>query len=310
MANCDNLFNDFNDIIRLSPTYRGNLRRSRNNLRGKVREKFHAKGYEVKFHRQGSFAMDTIITPKDNDYDVDDGIYLLQDEQPRESIETLHRWVVEAAEDHTSVPPTDKNPCVRVFFKAGYHVDLVIYYKPDNDHPRLAHKRDGWITSDPKEFMEWFHGHTKVNGQLRRIVRYFKTWADVLRGEMPSGLIFTILATENYFPHDRDDVAFLESMRRIHDMLKVSFVCFRPTTPHEDLFADYSETRKQYFLDRLDRFICSGDEAMHEPNQKEACKKWKRHFGDRFPCHKAEDQFDEAKQYTRAPFIHTDARSA
>ena len=62
MANCDDLFKVFNDIIRLSPTYRGHLRRSRNDLRGKIREKFRVKGYEVRFHRQGSFAMDTIRT--------------------------------------------------------------------------------------------------------------------------------------------------------------------------------------------------------------------------------------------------------
>jgi hypothetical protein len=285
MADCDNIFKEFDQKIKLSTPKKNSMRISRNSLRDKVRTKFRDKGHEVKFHWQGSFAMDTIITPEDGDYDIDDGIYLLVEQEPEVAISTLHRWVAEAAENHTSQKPKDKDPCVRVLFKDGYHVDLVIYYKTEFEHPYLAHKRDGWIVGDPKEFMDWFNGRTDTDGQLKRIVRYFKAWRDHLRGDMPSGLIFTILATDNIVYDNRDDIAFLETMRKIQNTLISSFVCYRPTTPsNEDLFANYSDTRKNYFLDRLDSFICSGEQALEEVYQVDACQKWKKHFGERFFC--------------------------
>lgn len=310
MANCHNLFKDFNDTVKLGSSYKSELRTSRNDLRKKVRTKFREQGYEVKFHEQGSFAMGTITQPKDGNYDIDDGVYLLQESEPETQIATLHAWVVEAAEDHTSIKPSDRNPCVRVRFQEGHHVDLVIYYKTEYDHPRLAHKRDGWIVSDPKEFMDWFKERARNKAQLRRLVRYFKAWADNLSGVMPRGLMLTILTVNHYHADARDDIAFLETMRSMRDALKFSFTCMRPTTPYEDLLANYAETNKQYFLDRLDSFITSGDQAVEEPDQKEACKKWQRHFGDRFSCSNAQEQLDAAKAFDTAAFIKTDGMSA
>lgn len=311
MANCDNLFKEFNERIKLSSSKKESLRVSRDSLREKIRTKFEDKDYAVRFCWQGSFAMNTIITPKDNDYDIDDGIYILTDSEPEENIATLHRWIVEAAEDHTSQSPTDKNPCVRVHFADGHHVDLVLYHMKDSDeHPRLAHKRDGWIVSDPREFTDWFNAQCDEKGQLKRIIRYYKAWADHLRGNMPSGLELTILATNNKALSDRDDVAFLDTMNSIQDSLQISFQCYRPTTPREDLSADYSETRKDYFLARLSSFVQSGEQALEEANQKDACPKWKRHFGPRFPCDLAEDRLDDAAVYESPAFIRSDARSA
>lgn len=312
MANCDDLFREFDERIKLSKSKKKSLRISRDSLRGKIRDKFKDEGYDVKFCWQGSFAMNTIITPKDGDYDIDDGIYIQTDSEPEESTTTLHRWIVEAAENHTNQPPTDKNACVRVHFADGHHIDLVLYHMKESDeHPRLAHKRDGWIVSDPKEFMHWFNAQCDESGQLKRIVRYFKAWADDLRGDMPCGLVFTILATNNMVSNERDDIAFLETMRIIQDSLNSSFVCYRPTTPSdEDLFADYSETRKNYFLDRLSSFVRSGEQALEEVNQKDACPKWKRHFGQRFPCDMAEDRLENAKSFESPAFIRSDARSA
>lgn len=310
MADCHNLFKEFNRVVKLGDSYKGELRTSRNDLRKKVRVKFREEGYEVKFHEQGSFAMGTIIQPKDGNYDIDDGIYILRNSEPETPISKLHSWVVEASEEHTSMKPSDRNPCVRVLFKEGHHVDLVIYYKTEYDHPKLAHKGDGWIVSDPKEFMDWFKDEARNKVQLRRLVRYFKAWADNVSGVMPRGLMFTILAVNNYHSDARDDVAFLETMRGIRGTLELNFICMRPTTPYEDLFAIYSETNKQYFLNRLDAFIISGNQAIEEPNQKEACKKWQRYFGDRFSCSNAQEQLDTAKVFNKAPFIRTDGASA
>lgn len=308
MANCHNLFELFNDRISLPSSLKADLRTSRDSLREKVHTKFVDKGHAVSFHMQGSFSMSTIIAPSDNDYDIDDGVYMQGADLPDEAVTTLHSWIVDAAENHTQQKPTDKNTCVRVHFADGHHIDLVLYYLGDQQHPLLAHKRDDWTESDPKEFMEWFR--KKSSPQLKRLVRYLKAWGDNLKGDMPSGLIMTILATQNYSADDRDDVACMETLTRISVILQANFVCFRPTTPSEDLLNDYSPTRKDYFLERLTTFVASATQAIEVPNQKDACPKWRQHLGPRFPCELAEDTLEGAKTFDAPAIVRGDARSA
>jgi hypothetical protein len=78
------------------------------------------------------------------------------------------------------------------------------------------------------------------------------------------------------------------------------FECYRPTTPtDEDLFKNYSDTKRDYFLSQLDSFVKSAKEAIEGTNPKESCEKWQKHFGDRFSCSSAIDE-NEAKEKAKA----------
>jgi len=324
MADCHDLFKRFNDILKLTDSRKEELRVSRNSLRKKIRNYFkEEKPEEImpKFEGQGSFITDTIINPKQIDdkieYDIDDGIYFIGKEDPdeRKTIDTYHNWIFEAVKNHTDILPIRKDTCIRVIFSDGHHIDLPIYYL-QKDKPELAHKRDGWILSDPREFCIWFNNKVKENQQLRRIVRYMKGWCDWINYKdsnykMPSGLIITILATTNSKYNDRDDVGFSYTLQNIKIELDKKFRCERPTTPEgENLFENYSEERKEFFTEKLSDIILSSKEALNCKNQYEACIKWKKHLGDRFPCHLAEDKIEEGyKTYTEPAIITRNARS-
>lgn len=152
--------------------------------------------------------------------------------------------------------------------------------------PRLALKGKGWIASDPREFIKWFNKHADKGGQLKRIVRYLKAWSDFRAGNLPSGLIFTILAANNFSINNRDDVAFYKTLLNIKENLNLSFNCYRPTTPvYEDLLANYSRTNKDYFMTQLDSIIeCAQRSIDDTVSQPVACNTWQRHLGPRFPC--------------------------
>jgi hypothetical protein len=234
---------------------------------------------------------------------IDDGIYFIGNESPeeRKSIQTYHNWILEAVDGHTSIPPKDRNTCVRVLFADGHNIDLPIYYK-QKDTPELAHKAKGWIESDPKAFTDWFNQKADQSPQLRRIVRYLKAWSDYRKycrsdKKMPSGLILTILAANHYYKHDRDDVSLKETLVLIQAELKREFKCERPTTPKgENLLSTY--TQKDYFMDCLETFISNAKKAIEEKNQKKGCEHWQKSLGDRFPCHLAKDE-EESKAFTR-----------
>lgn len=335
MANCNEIFHTYNGSIRLPDDKRTELIGVRDELRGRMLTGYQvvSKGYEHRhelyFQSQGSFVMDTIIAPENDDYDLDDGVYFVGTLNPnqRPSPIEFHRWVQQSLDrGHDDIEQiVDKTTCVRVKYKSGFHIDIPIYYAERFDCPDLAHKEKGWILSNPVEFIAWFEGKMqsgfekrflyntamyagdfdrwstdirKQDHQLRRIVRYLKAWGDLRREEMPCGLIMTILAANHYHPHDRDDVALKETLVKIEANLQASFRCERPTTPvGEDLFDGYKN--KETFMKYLSLFIDNAKKALAEENQKKACKHWQSSLGDRFPCHLAKD---EVKQ-TSAPGI-------
>lgn len=311
MANCNTHFEEYNGKIRLTDARRKSLKGSRKELRNKVRKWFDEnKPNETKpkFSGQGSMSMDTIINPiprkikKGNEektvlyYDVDDGIYFVGDKEPKDrpTPATYHSWIYDAVKGHTDQDPIDKNTCIRTLFADGHNIDQPIYYKKDNT-PELAHKKDGWIDSDPKAFTDWFNDLAEKQPQLRKLVRYGKGWSDnreFLNGSkpMPSGLIITILIAENaIYRKDRDDVALKETLQAIQRKLNISFECKRPTTPKgENLLANYEH--KDYFMDCLAKFIDDATKALQEKNFKKATELWRKHLSDRFPLGDDKDE--------------------
>ncbi|MBI2281075.1 MAG: hypothetical protein HYU68_10365 [Bacteroidetes bacterium] len=310
MANCNEHFGTFNDTIRLTDARRKKLKVSRKELRNKIRKWFKdnkPNEAQPKFNGQGSMSMDTIINPiprkviEDNEeksklyYDVDDGIYFEGDKsiEDRPTPATYHNWIYEAVKGHTNIDPIDKNTCVRTIFADGHNIDHPIYYKK-GAIPELAHKRDNYIDSDPKAFTEWFNEKADVNPQLRRLVRSGKGWKDNREylnesKAMPSGLIMTILITENVVYRDgRDDIALKETLINIQSKLLAEFVCKRPTTPKgENLLKNY--TQKDYFMKCLDDFINDSKKALQEKNFRKSTELWRKHLSERFPLGDDED---------------------
>lgn len=319
MANLSFNFSDYNKAIKLADTDRAHLLSVREELRRRMREGYGLVSAQIKhqhkieFQSQGSFVMDTIIRPMRDDYDLDDGIYFIGSMKPtqRPSTQEFHDWVRKSIDrGHDDVEKiTDKATCVRVQYKEGFHIDVPIYYAEFFDTPDLAHKEKGWILSNPIEFIDWFERKVssgfqkafiyesrmhseferwttdirKQDHQLRRIVRYLKAWGDLRREEMPCGLIMTILATNHYSAHERDDIALKETLVNIEDQLAKKFDCQRPTTPvGENLFDGYEN--KDAFLKYLRGFIENAKGALLEPDADAACVHWQKSLGDRFKC--------------------------
>ncbi|WP_257009797.1 cyclic GMP-AMP synthase DncV-like nucleotidyltransferase [Evansella halocellulosilytica] len=295
LAQCNDLFLDFDKEIKLKPEKKKSLRTSRNALRTKIQNYFETnlKVSKPKFWGQGSYMMNTTIKPIEGEYDIDDGVYLIhlagknEGEWPLAS--TVHNWIVNAVEDHTSTPPINKNTCVRIVYKDDYHIDFPIYVKGDDaEHPKLAHKTNGWIDSDPKALTNWFHSEvTEKGSQLKRMVRYFKAWKDNKKGDnkFPSGMVFTILAA-NYFVEgyvDDDDSAFIALAKEIYDALSDSFSLKRPVFPDEELLDDWSETAKNNFLSKLSTLITNGQKALEKEEISDSVDIWRKVFGERFP---------------------------
>ncbi|MED3396347.1 MULTISPECIES: CBASS cGAMP synthase [Bacillus cereus group] len=316
MTNCHKEFGKLDGKISLSSDKKEDLRTSRDALRKKIK-KYFEETLNVKaplFYGQGSYMMNTTINPLDDgEYDIDDGIYLEHmkqfDEEEWKTPATVHNWIVRAVDKHTSAKPINKGTCVRVKYTKSYHVDFPIYVKKDGEAPKLAHLYKGWIESDPKEFTKWFNGQVKEKGdQLKRIVRYLKAWKDYKQGDikLPSGMVLTVLVANNFvgdYP-DRDDAALVATAKGIYDTLSEEFSVKRPISPFEELLEDWSDTKEQNFLTKLNSLVNTGQKALDAASQSNAINEWKRMFGDNFPEGDPEGSKELSKAMkTEAPAI-------
>lgn len=292
MANCNKLFLDFNRDLSLTKTKKDRLIRSKNDLRDRIRHYFkkHHPEYTPEFYIQGSYKMKTVIRTKDDECDLDDGVYFYREEGVTGT--TLQGWIKKAIKGAADTSPEHRKKCVRQNYKGDYHIDFPVYYFPeDEEHPQLAVKNEDCEESDPKELVDWFRDVKDKEGQLIRIIKYLKSWGDYKRNKMPSGLVMTILAEDNIAYNERDDIALRDTLINIEKYLDDgdNFYCEVPATPFDDLFEDYDDARKNNFLTNLTAFVDDAEKAVNSKNQLEASKLWKKHLGNRFPLGKNED---------------------
>lgn len=294
MANCDNLFKEFNGNLTITKSKKDSLITSKDNLRTKIKKHFEEKhpNYKPTFYIQGSYKMGTQIRTKDDTCDLDDGVYFKQNPD-NVTCATLQGWVKDAVDGVTDTTPSHRKKCITVDYKAGYDIDLPVFlFNKDNDtHPLLAVKNSSWQEDDPKEFFDHFNKKKDTNGQLVRLVKYLKAWCDFKREKMPSGLAMSVLAMNNFQSNSRDDIALKFLLIEIENKLLASFECKMPTTPKDDLFAAYDQTSEVNFMNHLSAFITDARKAVDDgKNQLKASNLWQKHFGDTyFPDGKDED---------------------
>ncbi|PKK36813.1 hypothetical protein BWI96_10610 [Siphonobacter sp. SORGH_AS_0500] len=293
MANCHNLFMDYHDDISIGSTKKNKMINSKNALRKRIREWFKENhpDYVPKFYIQGSHKMKSGIRTKEDICDLDDGVYFFR--KPDVTATTLQGWVWDAVNGHTSTTPEHRRKCIRSVFVNDYEIDHPIYYKIEGQEYRIAVKGNGFEDSDSKAVVNWFNSKKDKDGKLLRHVKYSKGWCDNIRNKMPSGLAMTILisnAKERIVLNERDDITLRDLLKEIKRALDREFKCIVPAIPNDDLFANYSDARKNNFLRSLDEFIADADAAIREENQFKASKLWRRHLGSRFPEGKDEKQ--------------------
>lgn len=296
MANCQTLFIKFLDKLDIVDSKTTSMRTSKDNLKDKIVSYFqknHSE-YTPEFYIQGSYKMGTSIRTKDDECDLDLGVYIKP--KPDVTAMTLQQWVYDAVDGTTTATPSKKNKCIRVKYSTGYHIDLPVYRKDKagDEIPELAIKNKGFEKSDARGIVEWFNGKKKDNPQLVRLIKYLKAWADNIRESMPPGLAWTILAVENQkIKEGRDDIALRDTLKEILSSLEEKFECKVPAEPFDDMFEDYSIDKKAKIKGYIQKFIDDATKAINEPNEKKASHIWQKYLGARFPV--GEDRDNESQ---------------
>ncbi len=308
MYDCsDDVLGYHDDEVTLPEAERKTMRERRDTNRQRLRDGLKRDGKPAvqEFKAQGSYAMRTMLRHPSKDYDIDDGVYFLEEDlvgprggemSPREAKE-----MVRDAVDHGffATPPEIRKNCVRIIYAAGYHVDMPVYRRVatkdaagnETVHYELA-ASSGWKCSDARDVTQWLEGERAKSGnasQFRHTVRLMKKFArsrESWSSQILSGFGITKLVAEKYQRHsDRHDKALYETMKAIRDRLNGSERIEHPVTPNETITShpegSYWKDPKAAFLrDKLTEALGKMDRLFAaDCTRKEALQCWDRVFG-------------------------------
>jgi hypothetical protein len=318
-----------NDEVTLPQKERDEMRQRRDTNRTRVKSGLD-KNDEPKpreFASQGSYAMKTMTQHSEKDYDIDDGIYFDKDQlinSDGTDMSALEaRQMVRNAVDDGSFnrKPEVRENCVRIYYEAGYHVDIPVYRRVlsqdflGNEQVHYELASNDWKRSDAREVTEWFDKENQsqspdvTNGrQLRRITRETKKYSrsrSSWKGQIASGFMITKLVTECYRPdNNREDKAFYDTVKAIRDRLNVSLEVKHPVTANETISKGNNDPTPKFFRDQL-------SEALEwlsilfesECTRKQALSAWDKVFNTTY----FSAQLDEEKSHVAAASVSATA---
>ena len=277
MFDCaDDVLAHHDEKVTLPQADRTTMRERRNANRDRLKKGLKDQGKPAprEFKSQGSYAMKTMTQHPERDYDIDDGVYFNKEALvgPRGAETTAlqaRQMVRDALDDGTfKTPPEVRNNCVRVYYEAGYHVDMPVYRRVttkdavgnETYHHELA--SSDWKRSDARDVTAWFEEENyrqspdEDNGrQLRRVVRQIKKYArsrDSWNSQILSGFGITKLVTECFRGNaGREDEALHDTMKAIRDRLNFNLVVAHPVTPGETITKGTDDARARFLRDKL-----------------------------------------------------------
>jgi hypothetical protein len=248
-------------------------------------------------------------------------------------------------EEHWIGVDTSKKTCSRVIVNQEIHIDIPLYSIPDDEFETireniekslalsseavrirldnwksvqvhnvlLAHREQGWKVSDPRKLNDYFRKIFMLKGeQLRRVSRYLKAWRDYnWQKGGPTSLYLMLSADDVFRLQDRDDLALLDVLLKMHENLKDdSYKLKNPTDANEIIEIDgIDRTRLKELTGLFSKDLYT---AIYDLNISdiESCRQIRRHLGDRFPLadHIPRESLTNREIVLNTPISNTEMR--
>lgn len=293
MVDCSKEMAGYHDSeVTLTQAQRKDMQVRRDSNRDRLLARLKEKGDPAldHFKKQGSYAMFTMVQDINNDYDIDDGIYYQQGNLVRADGTVMTPKEVRQLicdrlqDDRFNRKPENRKSCARVYYEAGYHVDMPVYRitgEGENDFELAS--GDEWVVSLARDVEEWFADTNKAKSPtddpqlFRRMVRLLKKFArsrQAWKLEVAPGFTVTKLAEETfaYTAGAGDDVQVRNAMSAIHTRLLTNLQVDHPVTPNSKLTTGPADPGTTFLrekiswalgeLSALDKSDCTKEQAL------------------------------------------------
>lgn len=200
-------FEKFNEKIHLTreESLYSNARDKDKSILESIKARFKEKGYPVvDDFIQGSLATFTAIKELSEDFDIDRGIVISEDNAPQNPLEPK-KEILDILEKRGFQNAKIKTPCVTADYKnENLHIDIPVYKRDSRGNHKLAiGKSDSskeWGDADPKGLIDWINDFSSYydyykdahRNQFRRLVRYMKKWRNVQFSDDEKKKIYSI----------------------------------------------------------------------------------------------------------------------
>ncbi|GIK68916.1 MAG: hypothetical protein BroJett020_02110 [Bacteroidota bacterium] len=289
MANLHSQFKKYEERISLSPTQKDLIVKRHSALRTVITNYFKQKnGISVPdFFIQGSYKMNTMVQKKDGSFDVDLGVFFPQ--KPSLTPTTMQSYILDAVKNQTTSGAQHLKKCIRVNYVGEFNADLPVYYQVDtNSQAYIAVKNGNWVKDDPEKFINWVTDNRKSkeisnDGQLLRVIKYLKRWANLQSFKTPSGVALTVWVCKNFKAiRDRDDEALSKTINEMHSNFWLTISCQCPVEPFDDLLSNLDSSQKDKFKEALGKLKGDAAKALSTSDTNLAVSYWAKHLGNKY----------------------------
>ncbi len=251
-------------------------------------------GYQ-RIDRQGSYGLDTLVKPVNDDDEYDADVQVVMSPNPnwgaKDYLDALRDTLAGNHNFADKIKPGTR--CITLDYARDFHLDLVPRVTRHEGHFICNREKNCFEETDGSGFRNWFSEQSRITRvNLKRVVRLLKFVRDRQDNYVVKSILLTTLAGKAIRPSDRGE----EAVRTVADTLTTVLTrvdCYlqrheampcivNPALPSEDFNRHWSEERYVYFRERIHSHAHIAQEALTCPSIEESIRRWRRLFGEKF----------------------------
>ena len=280
------------DEVNLNP---GRLHRLQVRVRDVNRHvKKNLQGYQ-RIDRQGSYGLDTLIKPVNEDDEYDADIQVVMNPSPdwkaKDYLDALRDTL---AGNHDFVDKIKLGTrCITLDYAGDFHLDVVPRVTRQGGHFICNREKNCFERTDGTGYRNWFSDQSRITRvNLKRAVRLLKFIRDRQDNYDAKSILLTTLAGRAIHPSDRGEEAvrtvantlttILTRMDRYLQRHEAMPEIINPALCSEDFNRRWTQDKYAYFRERVNSQAQIAQEALQSPSIEESIRIWRRLLGDDF----------------------------
>ena len=251
-------------------------------------------GYQT-MERQGSYALDTLIKPVDDNDEYDADIQIVMNPNPRwerkDYVLAINRTL--AGNKTYGDKLRLKTRCVKVKYAGDFHLDVVPRVTIGGKHYICNRIDNTFEETDGNGYRDWFNEKNRITGgNLKRVVRLLKYLRDHKNSFTAKSILLTTLAGNTIKSSDKGTTAVSTVADTLETVLSRMDNYLQqhpnmpeiknPVLPTENFNRHWDQPKYANFRNRVQSYAGTAKRAKAEQSAEKATKIWQELFGESF----------------------------
>ena len=246
-----------------------------------------------KVERQGSYALRTIIKPKEHrEYDADVLLFMKyqRGKKPADYINDAYNCLRQHGTYKDMVHR--KTRCVMVDYAGDFHLDIVPCVEINGQRYICNNKTDQFEMTDGTGYRDWFNEKTRItNGNLKRATRVLKYMRDHKGNFTAPSILLTTLIGMSVQDNEGD-----ANFKTVPDTLKTVYNRINaflqanplkpeirnPVLPQETFTRHWDQNKYRNFREKFEIYTGQVNDAFNETDPRRSLQKWQKLLGEDF----------------------------